>query len=316
MAEAASDTVELRSGELLLELAPALGGSVRRFTHNGRDLMRPLSPPPGTEPHAVHSGMFPMLPFANSLRDNRFALDGRHYAVAPNMPGAPLNYHGSGWQHPWRLAGSRPGHCRLVLDAIEETPGYLFSGEQIFTLHADRLDVDLTVSNRSPQRMPFGFGLHPWFPRHGDARATFAARQVLREDADFQALGLASIAPEQGFAAGLEPPRSYQNRCYAGWDGIARIAWPALGLALVIEADPVFEHLMFHVPAHDFETFCLEPQSNRTSGFDGLGTVAAAPGVHVLAPGEALAGRISFRIELPGNCIARPAGRGNAPIAR
>ena len=298
MADAANGPVELRSGDLVLELAPELGGSVRRFTHAGRHLMRPLGVPPGAQPHALYSGMFPMLPFANSLRDNRFVCDGRHYVVQPNMAGAALNYHGSGWQLPWRLAGSGAGHCRLVLDEVEEAPGYAFAGEQRFALHPDRLDVDLAVTNRSPLRMPFGFGLHPWFPRHGDGRATFAARQVLVEDAESQALDLAPIPPAQDFAVGLEPPRSYQNRCYAGWDGTALIAWPALGLALVIEAGPVFQHLMFHVPSHDFETFCLEPQSNRTSGFDGVGTDAAAPGMHMLEPGETLAGRISFRIEV------------------
>lgn len=298
MVEVAYTRVELQAGELLLELAPERGGSLLRLTHAGRHLMRPFAVPTGAAPHALHAGMFPMLPFANSLRDNRFELDGRRYEVRPNVAGVRLNYHGSGWQRAWRLAGSGTDHCRLVLDEVEEAPGYAFTGEQCFTLQPERLDVDLAVTNCSAQRMPFGFGLHPWFPRHGDARATFAARQVLREDADFQALDLTQIPREQDFGSGIEPPRSYQNRCYAGWDGMARIAWPGLGLALVIEAEPVFQHLMFHVPPHDFETFCLEPQSNRTSGFDGVGTDSAVPGVHILEPGETLAGRISFRIEV------------------
>lgn len=297
MVEATGGTVELRAGELVLQLAPGLGGSVRSFTHAGQHLMRPLTVPPGAEPHALYSGMFPMLPFANSLRDNRFTFEGRDYLVRPNIAGAGLNYHGSGWQRPWRRVDRGGDHCLLMLDEVEEAPGYAFSGEQHFVLHPDRLDVSLAVTNRSPTRMPFGFGLHPWFPRHGDGRATFAARQVLREDADFQALDLASIPPEEDFSEGRAPARSYRNRCYAGWSGTARIEWFTLGLALVIDAEPVFQHLMFHVPGHDFETFCLEPQSNRTSGFDGVDVGAAAPGVHILEPGETLDGRITFRVE-------------------
>ena len=291
--------VRFVAGDLLLDLDPALGGSVAAFEHKGVALMRPMQPPPGAAPHALHSGMFPMMPFANSLRDNRFEFDGRHYEVAPNMAGARLNYHGSGWQRPWRVTERTPDGCTLVLDAVEETAGYGFSAQQRFVLTPAGLEVDVAVTNRSAQRMPFGLGLHPWFPRHDDARVTFSAGAVLREDEQSQALDLTAIPAEQDFSAGREPPRAYQNRCYAAWNGVARVDWPALGLGLTIKADSVFEHLMFHVPAHDPETFCLEPQSNRTSAFDGLGTNNPPPGVHILPPGETLAGRVTFRVHAP-----------------
>ncbi|RYE08059.1 MAG: aldose 1-epimerase [Hyphomicrobiales bacterium] len=288
--------MRLAAGQLTLDLAPELGGSIAAFEHAGVALMRPMSPPAGSAPHALHSGMFPMVPFANSLRDNRFAIGGQAYEVAPNMTGARLNYHGSGWQRPWQVTESQPDRCTLQLDETEEAPGYRFAATQRFILSPGRLEVSIAVTNRSAQPMPFGIGLHPWFPRHGDALATFAASQVLREDADFQALSLAPIPADQDYAAGREPPRAYQNRCYAGWTGSARIDWPSRRLALGITADPLFQHLMFHVPSHDFDTFCLEPQSNRTSAFDGVESGTPAPGVHILAPGETLGGRVIFTV--------------------
>lgn len=291
-----TDSIRLTAGPLLLELAPELGGAVAAFEHEGRALMRPLRAPPGTAPHALYSGMFPMLPFANSLRDNSFELDGRTYSVQPNMAGSRLNYHGSGWQKPWRVGTSDSNSCTLVLDPLEEAPGYAFSGEQRFTLSPDRLAVAVSVTNRSVRRMPFGLGLHPWFPRHGDARVTFSAEAVLGEDADSNALGLIPIPAAQDFHSGLEPPRAFQNRCYAGWEGRARIDWAGLGLALTIEADRVFENLMFHVPGHDLDTFCLEPQTNRTSAFDGLDGPNPRSGVYLLKPGETLAGEVAFTV--------------------
>jgi aldose 1-epimerase len=288
--------MHLSAGPLTLDLAPELGGCVAAFRHDGVDLMRPLRAPEGQTPHALHSGMFPMVPFANSVRDNSFGIDGKHYDVSPNMAGARLNYHGSGWQRPWQVAEQGGDACRLVLGDTVETAGYVFAAEQRFALAADRLVVDVAMTNRSARRMPFGFGLHPWFPRHGDARATFAARETLREDSDFQALGLEPMSAAHDFRNGREPARSYQNRCYVGWDGVARIDWPSLGLGLSIEAEPVFGNLMFHVPQHDPEVFCLEPQSNRTSAFDGVAEGRPAPGVHILAPGESLSGRITFLV--------------------
>ena len=286
--------VHLQAGPLTLGLEPALGGCVATFRHEGIDLMRPLRAPDGQAPHALHAGMFPMVPFANSLRDNRFEFDGRRYEVAPNMAGVRLNYHGSGWQRAWRVAEQTRERCRLVLDDTVETAGYAFAAEQRFALAADQLAVTIAVTNRSARRMPFGMGLHPWFPRHGDARATFRARETLREDGEGHAFGLEPVAAAHDFSAAREPARTYQNRCYAGWDGGARIDWPSLGLGLSIAAEPVFGHLMFHVPAHDPQVFCLEPQSNRTSAFDGVDTGGPVPGVHILRPGETLTGRVVF----------------------
>lgn len=286
--------MRLAAGKLTLDLAPELGGSVAAFEHDGMALMRPMSPPTGARPHALYSGMFPMLPFANSLRDNRFGIDGRTYEVAPNMPGARLNYHGCGWQRPWRAVEAGAESCIQRLDDAEEASGYSFSATQRFALSPDRLTVSIAVTNRSPQRMPFGVGLHPWFPRHGDARTRFAARETLLEDADFQALHPAPIPLEQDYASGREPPRAYQNRCYIGWDGHAEIDWPSRGVGLHIDADPLFGNLMFHVPAHDHDTFCLEPQSNRTSAFDGVETGTPAAGVHILEQGETMGGSVAF----------------------
>ena len=57
--------IALTDGDLSLELAPALGGSVALFRLDGLDLVRPL---PADATHAMQSGMFPMVPFANCIR--------------------------------------------------------------------------------------------------------------------------------------------------------------------------------------------------------------------------------------------------------
>lgn len=286
---------ELRAGALGLRLAPGAGGSVAGFwlqRPQGRlELMRPL-PEGGTD--ALHSGMFPMLPFANCIRDNRFAFAGRAWQVAPNMPGVRLNFHGSGWRLPWQVAGAGPRTATLVLEADDGV--WRYRGTQDFALEDDALAVTLSVTNLGASPMPFSFGLHPWFPRHGDARVQFAARGFWRLTGEGAAEGLGPVPPEADHATPAPLPRRHVNLCYEGWDGQARILWPAEGLALELSADPVLGQLMVHVPADDPEVFCLEPQSNAPCGFDGLEHGAAAPGVHILAPGETLAGRITLHL--------------------
>ena len=82
--------------------------------------MRPLGRSPGELSDALYSGMFPMLPFANCIRDNRLTFEGRRHEVTANMAGTRLNFHGSGWQSPWLRGryGSMFRHDRGQLVAM------------------------------------------------------------------------------------------------------------------------------------------------------------------------------------------------------
>jgi aldose 1-epimerase len=63
----------------------------------------------------------------------------------------------------------------------------------------------------------------------------------------------------------------------------------------VIEAGPIFRHLVIYVPpGQDF--FCIEPVSHVNDGFNMLERGVETTGVHVLAPRETLAGTIHFRV--------------------
>ena len=53
---------------------------------------------------------------------------------------------------------------------------------------------------------------------------------------------------------------------------------------------------MFHVPASDPETFCLEPQTNTPCGFDTLDQFEIGPGIYLLKTDETLSGKIEFSI--------------------
>ena len=286
---------DLCLGPLRLTLAPASGGAVAGFwldrAEGSLALMRPL-PEGSADP--LLSGMFPMLPFANCIRENRFTFAEREHVVAPNMAGTRLNFHGSAWRLPWVVEEEGPGHATLTL--IADDGIWRYRATQVFTLLADGLDVTLEVVNRGDAPMPFGFGLHPWFPRHGEALVGFEAGGLWTLTTEGEAVAEGAIPPAADYATAAAPPRQYLNACYTGWSGRARLIWPQLRLALSMTADPVFRHLMVHVPSHDTETICLEPQSNAPCGFDGLARGATPPGVHVLASGETLSGRIRFSL--------------------
>ena len=292
--------VVIGAGKLALTLLPELGGSVGAFrlaTPAGAfDLMRPLTVPAGAGPAALHAGMFPMLPFANCIRDNSFAFDGKRYAVRPNLAGARLNYHGSGWQLPWAVGQAGPDFAELLLEDAVVDAAYRFSARQRFQLDPTGLSVETAVTNLADHAMPFSFGQHPWFPTHGRVLTRFDATGWWREDAAGHAERLEAIGGDTDYHASRMPPSTYRNTCFAGWPGQAELAWPDAGIGMVIEADPVFGHLMFHVPRGNLDVFCLEPQSNAPCAFDGLEDGRIAPGVHILSPGESLSGNLRYSV--------------------
>jgi aldose 1-epimerase len=289
--------LRLTAGRLTLELAPEVGGcvSAARLRLGGRDfdLLRPLATPPGLLPDALRAGMFPMAPFVNCIRDNRFAFDGRVWRVRPNMPGARLNFHGSGWRSAWRIGSADERNAEIVLDDGRVDDVYRYAATQRFRLEPDGISVETELVNRGCGRMPFTFGQHPWFQVHAGAVVRFAALSLWVCDSDGQTERHEPIPPEANYAMPRAPPVSYRNVCYAGWDGRADIAWPDAGVALLMIADPVFGHLMLHAPAGGEPVFCLEPQTAPPCAFDDLETGPAA-GVHILEPGDRVSGRIRF----------------------
>ncbi|MGO4832512.1 aldose 1-epimerase [Rhizobiaceae sp. 2RAB30] len=290
----------LAAGLLQLELSPEHGGAVAAFrlaTPSGPfDLFRPS---PDGEPGALFSGCFPMVPFANCIRDNRFAFGGRIYEVPPNMPANRLNFHGSGWQSAWTVAASGRTSAELLLAEGIVGEAYRYGAVQRFELAPDSLEITTTLTNRGDLAMPFSFGQHPWFPRHGDARLRFAASGRWRADGEGQAEALVPLADDTDYEDWREPPRAYRNDCYAGWPGRAEIDWPDAGVGMIVKADRIFGHLMFHVPRHDPEVFCLEPQTNAPCAFDGLEKGETSAGVIVLGSGESVAGTMRFRVRPP-----------------
>jgi hypothetical protein len=76
---------------------------------------------------------------------------------------------------------------------------------------------------------------------------------------------------------------------FDGWPGRARIAWPARGVALEIEAD--MDYFILYIPAGR-DLFCFEPVDHPINAHN----LPGRPGLTVVAPGATL--RLSIEIPL------------------
>ncbi len=284
--------IELKNGPLAIGLAPEIGGSLAYFKLGGVDVMRPLSQADERAANVLGVAMFPMVPYANRIANNAFVFEGRTWRFAPNNPPETFNVHGTGWHRPWR-AETRGEAVTLTLEHLAPDEPYSYLATQTFEL-TDRLRVTMTLVNRGAVAMPFGFGLHPWFDRDADTQMIFSAPRFFMEAPHGVAGEMLATPPELDYAKGAPLPGTWRNNDYGGWDGKAELRFPARKRSLRIEADPVFDHLMFYAdPARP--VFCLEPQSNAPCAFNEIGTAReTAMGVRVLRSGEALQGAITF----------------------
>jgi len=296
----------LHHGPLELGLAPTVGGAVRHFrvtvddaTH---DLFRPATAEALAREGAGAAAMFPLVPFANRIRDNRFEVDGVVHHLAANVPGEPLNVHGDGWQSPWRVSDVDQATATLELGVDDPTRPHRYRAFQRFRLEAMALVVEIGVENRGPERMPFGVGLHPYLQRDraaGSPELFFESRHVWLEGPLHLPTERIATPPELAFDPPRPLPDCWRNMGHEGWGGSATIRWRERGLRLDYAADPVLAHLMLFTPP-DADFFCLEPQSHAVDAFSRPSPEREALGTHLLAPGDHLTATARFSVTLGG----------------
>ena len=238
--------------------------------------------------------MFPMLPYANRIANNRFEFEGRSHEFVPNACGQRFNLHGTGWTSAWHVVAVSADAAQLTLDHLQAGDPYAYSAYQRFELTSDRLRVELGVVNRGSHAMPFGIGLHPWWPRYSDVKLRFYATRFWLEGPDHLPTESISIPPELDFSPTRSLPETWRNNCYSGWDGFAEILFPSLQVGMRIHADSNFGHLMLYSdPAGS--VFCLEPQTHASGALNRLDRECAEDlGLAILRPEESIIGVVSF----------------------
>jgi aldose 1-epimerase len=292
--------IRLGAGPLTLELDPR-GAAITRFSCRGADgaerpLLRPASSYAGDP---LTAGCFPLLPFGNRVRGNRFSFGGADYALAPNQPWDRHYLHGDGWLSLWEVADVSPRAATLSLRCWgDELSPYAYDATIAFALTEDVLSIRLAVTNRHATALPFGLGLHPYFPLTPHTTLQAAARRFFTEEADYLPGAATEIPPDLDFSTAQRLPRHWINNGFAGWDGGAAILWPEHGLGLRIQAEAAFGHYFVFMSDRRFEPgfaedyFCFEPMTHQADAHH----AADLGGLAVLAPGECLAATVAFHL--------------------
>lgn len=293
--------VSLRSGSLNAEIQPDFGGRLialyDKLGPERIDWIVPARPASAEDSSHVKAGCFPMVPYCNRIADGRFDFKGRGYGPGASHPwdGA---CHGHGFLRAWQVVDRSGDAVAISYEYRGADWPSAYRARQLFRLAGGALEVGLSLENVGEASMPAGFGLHPYFPgRDGLSFAVGADRHwpilpgFRTDHSEPSPLGRTETAGAR-LAAG-------EALCLSEWDGTAQVEWPRRKRRIGISATEAFTSCVLFAPV-DSGAFCLEPSSHVIGALN-MPERRSETGLRILAPGEAMAGTVTFDCQIEGH---------------
>lgn len=249
---------------------------------------------PGTsDPFALGCNL--LLPWSNRISGGGFWFEGGFHALQSNLAGEPCPIHGNGFQSRWTVEERATSHVRLSL--LSDGPGpFRYRARAHHRLDGGCLTIELSIENAGERSLPFGAGIHPWFPRSGPVLLRAPAATVWLEDERHLPAGKAPVSARPGwdFSRPRPLPDAWINNGFTGWSGEAKILWPERRLALAIDASPALSSYLLYSPSGEADFFCFEPVTHPVDAHNLQGGDRGC-GLSTLPPGGTLSASCRFR---------------------
>lgn len=282
--------IELNNSAARIVVRPDLGAGLTAFDvrqcGGWQPILRTVDPATA-HPFALSNIL--LVPFSGRVSGGGFSFDGTFHALPRNVEAEKYPLHGNGFSANWDVISQSADTITLTLSS--EGPGpFRYDATMCYRLEGASLVMALSVVNRAKIRLPYGAGFHPWFVRDADTTLSAPARGVWLEQPDHLPKAYEPIAahPDMDFKQPRPLPARWINNWFDGWDGKARIEWPARGLAADVTASRALRQYVVFSPAADADFFCFEPVTHPVDAFNLPGS-AEDHGLKILAPGETLA---------------------------
>lgn len=257
-------------------------------------------------------GGVPVLcPFPNRVREARFAFRGREIQLHANRAGNAIHglVHTRGWKVLDQCVDGDGAAVTCSFDstahaAVSAVWPWPFEATITYRLRGERLDIEATVTNKSDEVMPLGFGTHPYFVignrKQCEIEIPAAARWESEGDEPLPTGRILDLPPELDFRT-LRPLGDVVlddvfTAVRFDDDGSAcRLFDHARGIALTCGADRQFREWVIYAP-RDGSFVCFEPYTCPTDAFN-LAARGIDAGVIELQPGQRFVGKMWFEVE-------------------
>lgn len=272
-----NDIVSLTAGPMQVDLAPLIGGSIARFRHGDRNIMRPGAI---NATDATEQASFPLVPIVNRIPMGKFTFQGKDVSLSGNFMGQPEFIHGYGWTAPWSVVERKESQAELHYDYPGGEWPWAFQAIQKFQLSGRGLRHTLSVQNLSDSAMPADLGFHPYFSTTPDTRLQFDYEGHWVNDARGVAQKRVPGPFRRDFSEGASLyDTEMTDQTHYDWAGIAVLSNPEQP-DIIIKAGSKCRNLhVFFPPNGDY--VAIEPTLGRGNPF-GVKPVEYS----VLQPGE------------------------------
>ena len=280
--------LQLRTGALVCEIEPRLGGCISGLWLSGVPVLR--STPAAQLASARQAGSYALVPFSNRIGQATLLWQGTQHPLVRNNGAEPHAIHGVGWQRPWEVLDSDGDFALLAYEHRPDSAWpFAFDSSQTLRLRGNTLELTLSLTNQSAQAVPGGLGWHPFFVKRARSHISFEATGRWEMGAD-------KLPTERRAARGLAAPCASLDvdHCFDGWTGTVQLRDELLHTRVTSGLSRL---VVFTSDTRDF--VAIEPVShvNNAANLVDAGADPAQLGLAVLQPGESISAQMSISVE-------------------
>ena len=289
-----------------VRILPQQGFNLYYWTFEGREiLMEPID----IAVYGTKYGIPILFPTPNRIKDATYVWQGETHVMTRR--GEKVLRHGLVHDAPFTVkrlcAGEDSAVCEAEI-ALREADGN-FAGYPFpctlrvtYTLTAEGVRMDVAVRNDGDRDMPFGFAVHPYFSKRGDANQAFIkvpARRCYETDEELIPTGRILPAREgQVIHDDFHSVESlYLDTGYRGMTSDMASVVRYADVDVIIRASDCFRNAIVYTP-HDRPGFCIEPQTNATNFLNLFAQgLADESGLLALAAGKTFTCWVDFKAQ-------------------
>ena len=291
--------IVLSNDKLSVGILPELGASLSFLKyHKGQEIVDILRPADMNKKEAIHTALFPMLPYCGRIRGGNFTYWGVLRKVPLNQSGFQDPIHGDGWKNAWTVDRQSADSVTLKMVHDKKQHGFPFSYEAEITyrIQESDLEIKISVQNPAPLPMPCGLGIHPFFMRTKDVELNFKSQVVWSNESDPIFDEPYTTPASWNFDGGKPLNNAVFDTCFGGFEEQAQIRYPMKDITVGITTSDMFHHVVLYAPKGK-NFFALEPCSNASNAFNLAADGVIGTGIRSIGPKEAMTGEITLKIQ-------------------
>ncbi len=256
-----------------VRILPVNGFNLYHWTYEGREI---FMKPDDITAFGTKYGNPILFPTPNRVKNGTYTWNGETHTMKKR--GETVIIHGFVKDEPFTVtdvyAGEDCARCTAKIDIHKA--GDIFEGwpwdcslTVTYTLRADGVHMDVQAVNKDETAMPFGFAVHPYFSKRGDANKCFIKVPVRRY----------YEADENRFPSGRLLPAGEGTTIWDDFSSVESLYLDTVfrGVTEDMESQIRYDDVMVHIHGsdclrnavvftpHNRNGFCIEPQTCATN---------------------------------------------------